>query len=133
MEERSLSGSGPQSGNGNRRVHIRSAEKRSPRSPEKVDKMASCSATAVIDEKPKGLSVLSVQAEPITVQSTPQSQPEACVATEKINLNLFEWPRIYIALSRKEKEDDFLAIKGTKLPQRPKKRAKNVDKTLQVS
>lgn len=130
LEERSLSGSGPQSGNGNRRVHIRSAEKRSPPSPEKMDKMASCSATAIIDEKPKGLSV---QAEPITVQSTPQSQPEACVTTEKINLNLFEWPRIYIALSRKEKEDDFLAIKGTKLPQRPKKRAKNVDKTLQVS
>ncbi|OEL18670.1 hypothetical protein BAE44_0020312 [Dichanthelium oligosanthes] len=43
----------------------------------------------------------------------------------------FELPRIYISLSRKEKEDDFLAMKGTKLPQRPKKRAKNVDKTLQ--
>jgi len=45
----------------------------------------------------------------------------------------FELPRIYISLSRKEKEDDFLAMKGTKLPQRPKKRAKNVDKTLQVT
>lgn len=44
----------------------------------------------------------------------------------------FELPRIYISLSRKEKEDDFLAMKGTKLPQRPKKRAKNVDKSLQV-
>ncbi|ONK79278.1 uncharacterized protein A4U43_C01F4750 [Asparagus officinalis] len=43
----------------------------------------------------------------------------------------FEWPRIYISLSRKEKEDDFLAMKGTKLPQRPKKRAKNIDKNLQ--
>lgn len=43
----------------------------------------------------------------------------------------FELPRIYISLSRKEKEDDFLAMKGTKLPQRPKKRAKNVDKSLQ--
>ncbi|KAJ4796810.1 hypothetical protein LUZ62_048056 [Rhynchospora pubera] len=50
---------------------------------------------------------------------------------EKGGLEHFEWPRIYISLSRKEKEDDFLAMKGTKLPQRPKKRAKNVDKTLQ--
>ncbi|XP_078165198.1 serine/Threonine-kinase, putative (DUF1639) isoform X2 [Carex rostrata] len=50
---------------------------------------------------------------------------------DKGGLEHFEWPRIYISLSRKEKEDDFLAMKGTKLPQRPKKRAKNVDKTLQ--
>ncbi|KAJ6850887.1 putative protein TPRXL isoform X2 [Iris pallida] len=49
----------------------------------------------------------------------------------KATLEQFEWPRIYVSLSRKEKEDDFLAMKGTKLPQRPKKRAKNVDKTLQ--
>ncbi|XP_039126494.1 uncharacterized protein LOC120262453 isoform X2 [Dioscorea cayenensis subsp. rotundata] len=42
-----------------------------------------------------------------------------------------EWPRILIALSRKEKEDDFLVMKGTKLPQRPKKRPKNIEKTLQ--
>ncbi|CAH2046458.1 unnamed protein product [Thlaspi arvense] len=42
-----------------------------------------------------------------------------------------EWPRIYIALSRKEKEEDFLAMKGTKLPHRPRKRAKNIDKGLQ--
>ncbi|XP_006859070.2 uncharacterized protein DDB_G0281497 [Amborella trichopoda] len=59
------------------------------------------------------------------------AEHEPCVAFEKLNLELFEWPKIYISLSRKEKEDDFLAIKGTKLPQRPKKRAKNVDKTLQ--
>lgn len=51
---------------------------------------------------------------------------------DKGGLEHFEWPRIYISLSRKEKEDDFLAMKGTKLPQRPKKRAKNVDKSLQV-
>ncbi|KAF8089850.1 hypothetical protein N665_0496s0056, partial [Sinapis alba] len=42
-----------------------------------------------------------------------------------------EWPRIYIALSRKEKEEDFLVMKGTKLPHRPRKRAKNIDKSLQ--
>lgn len=43
-----------------------------------------------------------------------------------------EWPRIYIGLSRKEKEEDFLIMKGTKLPHRPRKRAKNIDKALQV-
>lgn len=53
-------------------------------------------------------------------------------ATEKPNLDRFMWPRIYVSLSRKEKEDDFLAMKGTKLPQRPKKRAKNIDRSLQV-
>ncbi|CAN8325382.1 unnamed protein product [Cochlearia groenlandica] len=42
-----------------------------------------------------------------------------------------EWPRIYIALSRKEKEEDFLVMKGTKLPHRPRKRPKNIDKSLQ--
>uniref|UniRef100_A0ACD5VRX7 Uncharacterized protein n=1 Tax=Avena sativa TaxID=4498 RepID=A0ACD5VRX7_AVESA len=52
-------------------------------------------------------------------------------AGEKLAGERFELPRIYISLSRKEKEDDFLAMKGTKLPQRPKKRAKNVDKSLQ--
>lgn len=41
-----------------------------------------------------------------------------------------EWPRILIGLSRKEKEDDFLVFKGTKLPQRPKKRPKVVERTL---
>lgn len=51
---------------------------------------------------------------------------------EKVNVEMMEWPRIHIALSRKEKEDDFLVMKGTKLPQRPKKRAKNIDRALQV-
>lgn len=43
-----------------------------------------------------------------------------------------EVPRIYTTLSRKEKEDDFMAMKGTKLPQRPKRRPKNVEKTINV-
>ncbi|XP_074585140.1 uncharacterized protein LOC141840935 [Curcuma longa] len=51
--------------------------------------------------------------------------------TERIDLDHFEWPRIHLSLSRKEKEEDFMAIMGTKLPQRPKKRAKNIDRTLQ--
>jgi hypothetical protein len=43
-----------------------------------------------------------------------------------------ELPRIYTTLSRKEKEEDFLAMKGTKLPQRPKRRPKNVEKAVNV-
>lgn len=53
------------------------------------------------------------------------------IPAEKVSLDYLEWPRIFVSLSRKEKEDDFLAMKGTKLPQRPKKRAKNIDKALQ--
>lgn len=63
---------------------------------------------------------------------SPLTSNGAATAGEKLGVERFELPRIYISLSRKEKEDDFLAMKGTKLPQRPKKRAKNVDKTLQV-
>ncbi|XP_042414927.1 uncharacterized protein LOC122004050 [Zingiber officinale] len=50
---------------------------------------------------------------------------------EKLSVDQSEWPKICISLSRKEKEDDFLAMRGSKLPQRPKKRAKCVDKSLQ--
>nr|XP_012573796.1 uncharacterized protein LOC101492134 isoform X2 [Cicer arietinum] len=60
--------------------------------------------------------------------------PNAAAAAnneEKVSVEVIEWPKIYIALSRKEKEDDFLAMKGTKISQRPKKRAKNIDRTLQ--
>lgn len=45
----------------------------------------------------------------------------------------FVWPRLYISLSSKEKEEDFMAMKGCKLPQRPKKRAKLLQKSLVVS
>lgn len=51
---------------------------------------------------------------------------------EKIDMETFEWPRILLQLSRKEKEDDFLIMKGTKLSQRPKKWSKYVEKVLQV-
>ncbi|CAI9101040.1 OLC1v1038266C1 [Oldenlandia corymbosa var. corymbosa] len=40
------------------------------------------------------------------------------------------WPKLYIALSSKEKEEDFLAMKGCKPPQRPKKRAKLIQRTI---
>lgn len=41
-------------------------------------------------------------------------------------------PKFMIALTNKEKEEDFLAIKGSKLPQRPKKRAKFIQRTLNL-
>ncbi|XVE90164.1 hypothetical protein DITRI_Ditri20bG0056100 [Diplodiscus trichospermus] len=40
------------------------------------------------------------------------------------------WPKLYIALSNKEKEEDFMAMKGCKPPQRPKKRAKIIQRSL---
>lgn len=42
-------------------------------------------------------------------------------------------PKFEIGLTNKEKEEDFLAIKGSKLPHRPKKRAKFIQRTLNVS
>lgn len=52
---------------------------------------------------------------------------------EKVDMDFFQWPKFLVSLSRKEKEDDFLAIKGTKLPVRPKKRSKLMDKAISVS
>ncbi|XP_044470551.1 uncharacterized protein LOC123199580 [Mangifera indica] len=43
---------------------------------------------------------------------------------------LVVWPKLYITLSNKEKEEDFLAMKGCKPPQRPKKRAKIIQRSL---
>lgn len=43
------------------------------------------------------------------------------------------WPKLIISLSSKEKEEDFMAMKGCKPPQRPKKRAKLIQKTVLVS
>ncbi|KAL6005976.1 hypothetical protein ACLOJK_040021 [Asimina triloba] len=40
------------------------------------------------------------------------------------------WPKFTIGLTNKEKEEDFMLIKGTKLPQRPKKRAKFIQRTV---
>ncbi|KAI8562014.1 hypothetical protein RHMOL_Rhmol03G0002100 [Rhododendron molle] len=40
------------------------------------------------------------------------------------------WPKLYITLSSKEKEEDFMAMKGCKPPHRPKKRAKIIQRTL---
>ncbi|KAL5563621.1 hypothetical protein UlMin_033368 [Ulmus minor] len=40
------------------------------------------------------------------------------------------WPKLFLSLSSKEKEEDFLAMKGCKPPQRPKKRAKLLQRSL---
>lgn len=58
---------------------------------------------------------------------------EKSAPSGKVDMELFQWPKFIISLSRKEKEDDFFAIKGCKLPIRPKKRLKHVEKTLHVS
>ncbi|KAG2682790.1 hypothetical protein I3843_10G001300 [Carya illinoinensis] len=39
-------------------------------------------------------------------------------------------PKLYITLSSKEKEEDFMAMKGCKPPQRPKKRAKIIQRSV---
>nr|ACG45134.1 hypothetical protein [Zea mays] len=58
-----------------------------------------------------------------------QQHAGAAAATSK-PASKVEMPRIYTTLSRKEKEEDFMAMKGTKLPQRPKRRPKIVEKTV---
>ncbi|KAG4951637.1 hypothetical protein JHK84_045000 [Glycine max] len=95
-------------------------------------------------QKPSGFSTTQEASERLNNSShaSVQSEKEGGVATapatsslaangNKVTVGVIQWPKIYIALSRKEKEDDFLAMKGTKIPQRPKKRAKNVDRILQ--
>ncbi|WOL20566.1 hypothetical protein Cni_G29371 [Canna indica] len=95
------------------------SEKRSP--PEKPQRACANGAADASAMNP----------EPKKLHAEPEATVAPVAATEKLSLDRLEWPRIYVSLSRKEKEDDFLAMKGTKLPQRPKKRAKNIDRTLQ--
>lgn len=40
------------------------------------------------------------------------------------------WPKLFVTLSSREKEEDFMAMKGCKPPQRPKKRAKVIQRSL---
>lgn len=42
----------------------------------------------------------------------------------------FVWPKFLLTLSRNEKEEDFHRMKGTKLPLRPKKRAKLIQRAI---
>lgn len=103
--------------------------KRSPPSPDQIEKRSS-----VRDQRQNGFDHQQQQHQRVNrSESTAQAQahPELETNGEREKVTQ-EWPRIYIALSRKEKEEDFLVMKGTKLPHRPRKRAKNIDKALQV-
>ncbi|KAG2689422.1 hypothetical protein I3760_09G138100 [Carya illinoinensis] len=140
LEERSGSGAnGSPSRNGGSggRVLPRSmAGKRSP-PPEKLDRKMHPYSGSAKDEKEKPNGSCDHLDSANQAHSEQEAGPTNTAAPliggggEKVNAEVTEWPRIYLALSRKEKEDDFLAMKGTKLSQRPKKRAKNIDKALQ--
>lgn len=99
----------------------------------KCQKPSGSSATTQASERVNGHgdSAASVQSQQ-EGRVPPAPAPSLTANGDKVTVQVIEWPRICISLSRKEKEDDFLAMKGTKIPQRPKKRAKNVDRTLQV-
>ncbi|KAL8101474.1 uncharacterized protein LOC141684227 [Apium graveolens] len=66
-----------------------------------------------------------------TTNHTNHGNTKIVAATANGGGEVFEWPRVLIPLTRKEKEEDFLLMKGTKLPHRPKKRPKAVDRMLQ--
>lgn len=55
------------------------------------------------------------------------------ILTDGFDEKAFVWPKFFISLSCKEKEEDFMAMKGCKLPQRPKKRSKLIQKSIHVS
>ncbi|KAM7270258.1 hypothetical protein ACFE04_029472 [Oxalis oulophora] len=128
LDERSPAGNGSPSRNTSvaaSRAISRSAaaNKRSP-TPEKVDKKSPKK-----DEKLNG----SLADNNVTRFDSASGQSEKEVKAvvgggQKVHQ---EWPRIYVNLSKKEKEEDFMAMRGTKLPHRPKKRPKNVDRALQ--
>lgn len=58
------------------------------------------------------------------------SSKKALIVDSKEESKKVVWPKLFTTLSSKEKEEDFMAMKGCKLPQRPKKRAKIVQRTL---
>ncbi|KAJ4702766.1 DUF1639 domain-containing protein [Melia azedarach] len=140
LEDRSGAGNGSPSRNlgcSNTRAASRSmvGKGSSPTSPDKIEKRVSGSLSRK-DEKANGLAAANTNHDSASVQSVQEAgattNTGSIIGGEKINVvEVIEWPKIYISLSRKEKEDDFLAMKGTKLPHRPKKRAKNIDRALQ--
>ncbi|KAJ0082444.1 hypothetical protein Patl1_11916 [Pistacia atlantica] len=122
------------SGNTSRAVSrsTATAGKGSSPSPDKIDKKITSSGSRK-DEKLNGSSTrhdLNNHVDSAPAQSEQEVGGVGAVV-EKVNVEVIEWPKIFVSLSRKEKEDDFLAMKGTKLPHRPKKRAKNIDRALQ--
>ncbi|XP_044496892.1 uncharacterized protein LOC123219175 isoform X2 [Mangifera indica] len=135
LEERSSAVNGSPSrnstsGNTTRAVSrsMVTAGKGSPPSPDKVDKKITSSESRK-HEKLNGSSTRHDHNNHFN--SAPVRSEQEVGVVEKVNAEVIEWPKIIVALSRKEKEDDFLAMKGTKLPHRPKKRAKNIERALQ--
>uniref|UniRef100_M4DWN3 DUF1639 domain-containing protein n=1 Tax=Brassica campestris TaxID=3711 RepID=M4DWN3_BRACM len=137
LEDRSANGS--PSRNINSRMVSRSAgSKRSPPSPDQIEKRSSVRDHHQ-NHRQNGLDHNHDQQHQRVSRSESAAQAHPELETNKNNgekekatqVETREWPRIYIALSRKEKEEDFLVMKGTKLPHRPRKRAKNIDKSLQ--
>lgn len=139
-EKQSVAGNGSplrNSGCGSKVTSRSTIGKRYPPTPDATERKTPSSRSNAKDEKPNESTA---QADHVNrANSAPShSEQEAVVANncapavEKVNnaVEATKWPRIYLALSRREKEDDFFAINGTKLPQRPKKRAKNIDKAL---
>ncbi|KAM0865523.1 hypothetical protein ACQ4PT_043223 [Festuca glaucescens] len=65
-------------------------------------------------------------------QPQQQQKPQPTELQKLVAAARPELPRIQTQLSRKEKEEDFLAMKGTKLPVRPKRRPKAVEKNVSM-
>ncbi|KAG5232791.1 hypothetical protein OIU76_016539 [Salix suchowensis] len=82
-------------------------ENRKPSSPEKEDRCYTTRGSGVLDENAK-------------------VSMDGNNGDDKGHV----WPKLYTTLSSKEKEEDFMAMKGCKLPQRPKKRAKIIQRSL---
>ncbi|XP_010439597.1 PREDICTED: uncharacterized protein LOC104723006 isoform X1 [Camelina sativa] len=130
LEDRSANGSPSRNNNMNGRMMSRSGggSKRSPPSPDQIEKRSS----VLRDQRQNGFDHQQQQQHQRVVRSESTAHhPEVEMNGGEREKATQEWPRIYIALSRKEKEEDFLVMKGTKLPHRPRKRAKNIDKALQ--
>ncbi|KFK28660.1 hypothetical protein AALP_AA7G029100 [Arabis alpina] len=137
LEDRSSNGSPSRNNNNNNRMISRSVgSKRSPPSPEKR------SGLRDHNQRQNGFDHHRVNRSESTAQPRQEmdtinningerEKGTTTTTTTTTQVEVIEWPRIYIALSRKEKEEDFLVMKGTKLPHRPRKRPKNIDKALQ--
>ncbi|KAK1411910.1 hypothetical protein QVD17_32760 [Tagetes erecta] len=62
--------------------------------------------------------------------STTRGAPAPAAAAVPDHKVKHVWPKLYITLSNKEKEEDFMAMKGCKPSHRPKKRPKIIQRSL---
>ncbi|XP_010537169.1 PREDICTED: uncharacterized protein LOC104811967 [Tarenaya hassleriana] len=133
LEDRSAANGSPARNHGgsgrvlSRSTAVATGAKRSPPSPDKIEKKSNGK------QRQNGFDHhhQRVNRSESTAQARLEHETNNNNGEKTAHVEVMEWPRIYIALSRKEKEEDFLAMKGTKLPHRPRKRAKNVDRALQ--